>query len=284
MSAAPGLLCLSGVRKEYGSAIAVDHVSLDVTEGEFVSFLGPSGSGKTTSLQMIAGFIQPSAGTVTLAEKDLTRVPPYKRDIGMVFQHYALFPHLTVAENVAFPLKMRKLPAADVRRRVDRALDQVHLAQLADRKPAQLSGGQQQRVALARAFVFEPRLLLMDEPLGALDKKLREALQTEISRLTKELPLVAVVAVVDGRPQPGRRVGPRGLLSRRRATGSGGCSRRERRRDDQTTGRDRRSRAAPRSAGPAVVASRGQRGRRRYVHRLTRAPERRENRTWMSES
>ncbi|MGI5126831.1 ABC transporter ATP-binding protein [Pseudonocardia sp. CA-107938] len=192
-----GLLSLGGVRKTYGSAVAVESVSLDVAQGEFVSFLGPSGSGKTTTLQMIAGFIRPDIGTVTLAGRDLTKVPPFRRNIGMVFQHYALFPHLTVANNVAFPLKMRKTPAEETRRRVERALEQVHLTALADRKPAQLSGGQQQRVALARAFVFEPGLLLMDEPLGALDKKLRETLQTEISRLTKELGVSVVYVTHD---------------------------------------------------------------------------------------
>ncbi|GAQ50979.1 ABC transporter ATP-binding protein [Streptomyces acidiscabies] len=191
------MLSLTQVRKTYHDFVAVDSVSLDVAEGEFVSFLGPSGSGKTTTLRMIAGFTEPDAGSVVLSGRELTRVPAFRRDIGMVFQHYALFPHMTVAENVAFSLKMRKVDRTAARRRVEAALERVQLAELGDRKPAQLSGGQQQRVALARAIVFEPKLLLMDEPLGALDKKLREALQVEITRISRELGMTVVYVTHD---------------------------------------------------------------------------------------
>lgn len=188
---------ISHVNKSYGTSTAVSEVSLQVQEGEFVSFLGPSGSGKTTTLQMIAGFVTPDAGAIRLGGQDLTAVPPHKRDIGIVFQNYALFPHLTVAQNVAFPMKMRRVPAAEVKTRVARALEQVRLEQFADRKPATLSGGQQQRVALARAFVFEPRVLLMDEPLGALDKKLREGLQYEITDITHRLGITTIYVTHD---------------------------------------------------------------------------------------
>ena len=155
--------------------------------GEFVTLLGPSGSGKTTTLRMIAGFTSPTGGSIEIDGQDMTRVPPHRRDVGMVFQNYALFPHMTAAQNVAFPLRMRKQSRAEIDRRVGDALDLVKLRHLADRYPRQLSGGQQQRIALARAVVFEPRLLLMDEPLGALDRKLREALQLEIIRISREL-------------------------------------------------------------------------------------------------
>ena len=180
-------LVLRDLRKAFGSAVAVDGIDLEVRRGEFVTLLGPSGSGKTTTLRMIAGFMSPSGGSIEIDGQDMTRVPPYRRDVGMVFQNYALFPHMTAAQNVAFPLRMRKQSRAEIDRRVADALELVKLRHLAERYPRQLSGGQQQRIALARAVVFEPRLLLMDEPLGALDRKLREALQLEIIRVSREL-------------------------------------------------------------------------------------------------
>jgi putative spermidine/putrescine transport system ATP-binding protein len=180
-------LVLRDLRKSFGSAVAVDGVDLEVGRGEFVTLLGPSGSGKTTTLRMVAGFMSPSGGSIEIDGADMTRVPPYRRDVGMVFQNYALFPHMTAAQNVAFPLRMRRRPRAEIDRRVADALKLVKLADLGDRYPRQLSGGQQQRIALARAVVFEPRVLLMDEPLGALDRKLREALQLEIIRVSREL-------------------------------------------------------------------------------------------------
>ncbi|MFH5924722.1 ABC transporter ATP-binding protein [Roseomonas xinghualingensis] len=183
---AGALLELSGVRKRYGQQVAVDDVSLALREGEFLTFLGPSGSGKTTTLMMVAGLQQPDAGSIILRGKAVDRLPPYKRDIGMVFQHYALFPHMTVRRNIAFPLEMRGTPKAEASRLVDEALAMVGLPHHGERLPRELSGGQQQRVALARAMVYRPALLLMDEPLGALDKSLREQLQLEIKRLHRE--------------------------------------------------------------------------------------------------
>jgi len=180
-------LVLKDIRKTYGEIVAVDRVNLELREGEFLTFLGPSGSGKTTTLAMVAGLQNPSSGSIYLNGEPLDPLPPYRRNIGMVFQHYALFPHMTVAGNVAFPLEMRKLPRSEVRKRVDEALELVGLPEMAKRFPAELSGGQQQRVALARAIVFKPPLLLMDEPLGALDRKLREQMQLEITRLHREL-------------------------------------------------------------------------------------------------
>ena len=181
------LLELRDVTRRFGAVTAVDRLSLDLAEGEFLSLLGPSGSGKTTALQMIAGLIQPTSGDIMLSGRPIGPLPPYKRDIGMVFQNYALFPHLTVARNVAFPLEMRNMARGDIAAKVDAVLKLVELSGFAGRYPRQLSGGQQQRVALARAIVFEPRLLLMDEPLGALDKKLREQMQLEIKHLHKRL-------------------------------------------------------------------------------------------------
>ncbi len=180
-------LVLRGLRKSFGSAVAVDGVDLEVRRGEFVTLLGPSGSGKTTTLRMVAGFMSPSGGSIEIDGSDMTRVPPYRRDVGMVFQNYALFPHMTAAQNVAFPLRMRGRPRAEIDRRVADALGLVKLGDFGDRYPRQLSGGQQQRIALARAVVFEPRVLLMDEPLGALDRKLRESLQLEIIRVGRQL-------------------------------------------------------------------------------------------------
>jgi putative spermidine/putrescine transport system ATP-binding protein len=169
--------------KTYGSTTALGGVSLKITDGDFVSILGPSGSGKTTLLGILAGFVEPDSGQVRLSGRDLVGIPPDRRNLGVVFQNYALFPHLTVSENVAFPLEARSMPRAEVRSRVDRALELVELKQLGHRKPTELSGGQQQRVALARALVYEPPVLLLDEPLGALDRRLREAMQVELKDL-----------------------------------------------------------------------------------------------------
>jgi putative spermidine/putrescine transport system ATP-binding protein len=180
-------LVLRSLRKSFGSAVAVDVVDLEVRRGEFLTLLGPSGSGKTTTLRMVAGFMAPSGGSIEIDGRDMTRVPPYRRDVGMVFQNYALFPHMTAAQNVAFPLRMRGRPKAEIERRVADALNLVKLGDLGGRYPRQLSGGQQQRIALARAVVFEPRLLLMDEPLGALDRKLRKSLQLEIIHISRQL-------------------------------------------------------------------------------------------------
>jgi putative spermidine/putrescine transport system ATP-binding protein len=182
-----GHLRMEGLSRRYGQAVALRDISLDVEAGEFITLLGPSGSGKTTTLKIVAGFIAPDAGRVILDDDDITQVPPHLRDIGMVFQNYALFPHLSVAKNLAFPLEMRRLPRAMIRQRVEAALSLVRLAGFGDRRPRELSGGQQQRVALARALVFKPRLLLMDEPLGALDRKLREAMQLEIINICREI-------------------------------------------------------------------------------------------------
>jgi putative spermidine/putrescine transport system ATP-binding protein len=176
------------VGKTYdGITRVVDDLQLDVERGEFLTLLGPSGSGKTTTLMMLAGFETPTSGEILLDGKPLARLPPFKRQIGMVFQNYALFPHMTVAENIAFPLSVRGVSRDEMATRVERALDMVQLGGFGGRRPAQLSGGQQQRVAVARALVFEPKLVLMDEPLGALDKQLREQMQFEIRHLHQRL-------------------------------------------------------------------------------------------------
>ena len=188
---------IAGVGKSFGKVAAVRDVSLDVRAGEFLSLLGPSGSGKTTLLMMIAGFEMPDGGTIRIGARDVTQVPPNKRDVGMVFQKYALFPHMTVADNIAFPLKMRKVARAEIARRAAEALALVRLDGYGARMPAQLSGGQQQRVAVARALVFEPPVLLMDEPLGALDKKLREQMQIEIKRIQEQLGVTVVYVTHD---------------------------------------------------------------------------------------
>jgi putative spermidine/putrescine transport system ATP-binding protein len=185
--AAHPALSLRGLRRRFGDVAAVDGVDLDVAKGEFITLLGPSGSGKTTTLRVIAGFLTADDGSIEIDGQEMRNVPPYKRDVGMVFQNYALFPHMTAAQNVAFPLQMRGVSRTEQRDRVAETLDMVKLPKHGDRYPRQLSGGQQQRVALARAIVFRPRLLLMDEPLGALDKKLREALQLEIVRISRQL-------------------------------------------------------------------------------------------------
>ncbi|MEW5814641.1 MAG: ABC transporter ATP-binding protein, partial [Spirochaetota bacterium] len=163
--------------KKYGDSFAVNNISLEIKKGEFITLLGPSGSGKTTTLMMIAGFVFPSGGDILIGKESIVSKPANKRNIGIVFQHYSLFPHMTVFENIAFPLKMRKFNSPTIREKVKSILELVELAELETRYPRQLSGGQQQRVALARALVFNPPILLMDEPLGALDKKLRETMQ-----------------------------------------------------------------------------------------------------------
>ena len=185
------------VWRRYGPVAAVQGVSLDVQAGEFVSLLGASGSGKTTLLMMLAGFEQPQSGSILVGARDITHVAPNKRDVAMVFQRYALFPHMTVAQNIAFPLRTRGVGRAEQAIRVRRALEMVRLADFADRRPAQLSGGQQQRVALARAIVFEPPVILMDEPLGALDKKLRHHMQIEIKQLQQQLGATVVYVTHD---------------------------------------------------------------------------------------
>ncbi|MDF9778180.1 ABC transporter ATP-binding protein [Pseudomonas baetica] len=191
------LVSLRNLNRHYGDFAAVDNISLDIKDGEFLTFLGSSGSGKSTTLSMLAGFETPSSGEILVNGQSLINVPPHKRDIGMVFQRYSLFPHLSVRDNIAFPLAIRKLAAAERERRVDAMLKLVQLEQFAHRRPSQLSGGQQQRVAIARALVYEPRILLMDEPLGALDKKLREDLQDELRQLHRRLGITIVYVTHD---------------------------------------------------------------------------------------
>jgi len=198
LAAADTLVSFRGVQKTYdGAHLVVRSLDLDIRRGEFLTLLGPSGSGKTTTLMMLAGFESPTAGDILLDGKPITRTPPHKRNFGMVFQNYALFPHLTVEQNVAYPLTVRRVPKADQAKRVARALDMVRLVGMAGRLPGQLSGGQQQRVALARALVFEPQLVLMDEPLGALDKQLREHMQIELKELHRQLGVTFVYVTHD---------------------------------------------------------------------------------------
>lgn len=186
------------VKKTYDQkTLVVKDFSLDVAEGEFLTLLGPSGSGKSTVLMMMAGFESVTSGDILLDGKPVTRTAPYKRDIGMVFQNYALFPHMSIAENLAYPLKVRNLPKSEINERVERYLDLIELGGFGGRTPARLSGGQRQRVALARALIFNPRLVLMDEPLGALDKKLREQMQLEITRLHKKLNFTVIYVTHD---------------------------------------------------------------------------------------
>ncbi|MGM0591109.1 MAG: ABC transporter ATP-binding protein [Halobacteriota archaeon] len=186
------MIRFDGVHKQFGETTAVDDVSFTVQEGEFLALLGPSGSGKSTTLRMLAGFEEPTSGRIELEGMDLTGVPPHKRDTSMVFQNYALFPHMTVAENVAFGLKRHDVAADERERRVHETLELVDLADLKDRRPGTLSGGQQQRVATARALAIEPKVLLMDEPLGALDKKLRDRIKVDFARLQKRLGITTV--------------------------------------------------------------------------------------------
>ena len=198
MTHAEPLVRFSGVQKTYdGEQLVVRALNLDIQRGEFLSLLGPSGSGKTTTLMMLAGFESPTSGDILLGGKQITGTPPHKRNFGMVFQNYALFPHLTVGENVAYPLTVRKVPKAEQAERVKKALDMVRLSGMADRLPTRLSGGQQQRVALARALVFNPQLVLMDEPLGALDKQLREHMQIELKELHRQLGVTFVYVTHD---------------------------------------------------------------------------------------
>jgi putative spermidine/putrescine transport system ATP-binding protein len=192
------LVRFEGLQKSYdGETLVVKDLNLAISRGEFLTLLGPSGSGKTTTLMMLAGFEVPTDGHIYLDGQPIERLPPHKRNIGMVFQNYALFPHMSVEENVAFPLNVRRVGKAETAERVARALDMVQLGALGKRRPAQLSGGQQQRVALARALVFEPKLVLMDEPLGALDKQLREQMQLEIKHLHERLGITVVYVTHD---------------------------------------------------------------------------------------
>ena len=191
------LLELRDVRKAYGGVVAVDGISGTLSSGEFLSFLGPSGSGKTTTLAMIAGLVEPTVGSILLKGRPLNPLPPYRRNIGVVFQNYALFPHMTATKNVAFPLEMRRIPRAEIEQRVAKVLALVGLAAHGNRLPNQLSGGQQQRVALARAMVFEPPLLLMDEPLGALDRKLRAHMQAELKRIQRHVHVTVIYVTHD---------------------------------------------------------------------------------------
>ena len=201
MSTAQSALPISmrGIAKRYGTISVLADLDLDVAAGEFLTLLGPSGSGKTTLLMILAGFVRANGGSVKVGGEEIIAMPPHKRNIGMVFQSYALFPHMNVFQNIAFPLKQRRVPAGETRARVDKALDLVQLAGLADRRVDQLSGGQRQRVALARAIVFEPRIVLMDEPLSALDKSLREHMQIELRNLHRQLGMTTVYVTHDQR-------------------------------------------------------------------------------------
>lgn len=191
-------ILLERVKKVFDNHIvAVDDVSIIIQEGEFFSLLGPSGCGKTTTLRLIAGFEEPTEGTISIRGRNVTHVPPHKRDTGMVFQNYALFPHRTIFDNVAFGLRMRHFPKEEIRRKVNEALKLVEMEGLGDRRPSQLSGGQQQRIALARAIVIEPNVLLCDEPLGALDKKLRQQMQFELKKLQKKIGVTLVYVTHD---------------------------------------------------------------------------------------
>ena len=195
---APDFLRFANIQKSYDQkTLVVKDFNLDVAKGEFLTLLGPSGSGKTTVLMMMAGFESVTSGDILLDGHPITRTAPYKRNIGMVFQNYALFPHMSIAENLAYPLKVRKMPKAEVTERVERYLKLIELDSFGGRTPAQLSGGQRQRVALARALIFSPSLVLMDEPLGALDKKLREQMQLEITRLHKKLGFTVIYVTHD---------------------------------------------------------------------------------------
>ncbi|MHC2625402.1 spermidine/putrescine ABC transporter ATP-binding subunit [Bradyrhizobium huanghuaihaiense] len=196
-AAAGASIRISRLEKRFGPVFAVDGVNLDIAAGEFIALLGPSGSGKTTILMSVAGFEFPTSGTIQVDSEDLTYVPSNRRNLGMVFQNYTLFPHMTILDNVAFPLKMRGLPKAERHARAEAALATVRLGGYGSRRPNELSGGQQQRVALARAIVYQPRVLLMDEPLSALDKNLREDMQLEIKRLHAELGITVIFVTHD---------------------------------------------------------------------------------------
>ncbi len=188
---------LQDVSKSFGSFTALRHVSFEIREGEFMTFLGPSGCGKTTCLRLISGFDTPTSGRIVIGGEDVTLVPPYRRDVNQVFQSYALFPHLTIYENIAFGLRMKKVSAGDIKKRVDNVVEMTALTQFVDRKPAQMSGGQRQRVALARAIVCEPKVLLLDEPLSALDAKLRSQMRIELKHLQKRLGITFIFVTHD---------------------------------------------------------------------------------------
>lgn len=192
-------ISVRNVTKTYGEVFALDDVSIDIEAGEFITLLGPSGSGKTTLLMALAGFVNADCGSILFGDREMIVEPPHKRGVGMVFQSYALFPFMSVADNVAYPLKLRKIPLAQRRERVEQALETVQLGGFGDRRIHQLSGGQRQRVALARAMVFEPRIILMDEPLSALDKKLREHMQIELKALHRKLDATIVYVTHDQR-------------------------------------------------------------------------------------
>ena len=192
-----GAVAFDAVAKRYGPVVALQELSFRAEQGEFLTILGPSGSGKTTVLSLLAGLLRPTAGTIHIAGRDVTLLPPQQRRVGLVFQSYALFPHLDVFRNVAFPLSVRGLPRAEIAAKVARAIERVRLTGLERRRPSQLSGGQQQRVALARAIVFEPDILLLDEPLGALDRKLREEVQVELKSLQRGLGVTTLLVTHD---------------------------------------------------------------------------------------
>jgi spermidine/putrescine transport system ATP-binding protein len=192
-----GAVVIDRVSKRYGDQLAVDDLSLTIQPGEFISLLGPSGCGKTTTLRMIAGFEEPDAGDIRVSGRSVLGTPPYRRDVNTVFQAYALFPHMSVAENVAYGLQQRRTPKSEIRERVSAALDMVQMRRFADRKPTQLSGGQQQRVALSRALVNRPAVLLLDEPLGALDRQLREEMQLELKLIQSRLGITFVFVTHD---------------------------------------------------------------------------------------
>ena len=198
MQANDPFVSFKGVQKSYdGETLVVKNLNLDIASGEFLTMLGPSGSGKTTCLMMLAGFETATHGDIELGGRPINNIPPHKRGIGMVFQNYALFPHMTVAENLSFPLEVRKIPKTEREAKVKHVLELVQMGEFGGRRPAQLSGGQQQRIALARALVFEAELVLMDEPLGALDKQLRETMQFEIKRIADDLGITVVYVTHD---------------------------------------------------------------------------------------
>jgi spermidine/putrescine transport system ATP-binding protein len=197
VTAERGAISLRGVTKRFGTLAAVDDFSLDIRSGEFLSLLGPSGCGKTTTLRMLAGFEEPDSGEITISGRSVVGVPPYRRDVNTVFQQYALFPHMSVAENVAYGLRQQGVPKAEISKRVGETLEMVKMSALAARKPRQMSGGQQQRVALARALVNRPSVLLLDEPLAALDRKLRQEMQVELKLLQREVGITFVFVTHD---------------------------------------------------------------------------------------
>jgi len=188
---------LRKVKKSFGDFVALHELDLDIQEGEFLTLLGPSGCGKTTTLRLVAGFIEPTNGSILLGDQDVTQVAPQHREIGMVFQDYALFPHMTIADNIGFGLKERRYPKKDINERVRELLDLIRLPEVHDRYPAEVSGGQQQRIAVARAVAYPPKVLLMDEPLGALDLKLRETMQIELRRIQQELAITTIYVTHD---------------------------------------------------------------------------------------